>query len=266
MRRTPLLALVVATTACGGAHHPSARDQVGGYIGRVNIIETGMQQPLLHVQSAVQSFAKHRTNASTAAALAGADATLARLRTRLAAAGPPPQARKLQRLLLELVDRERALAQELRALGTFDPAFAAALGPLAQANQAAQARLHGSHRATEVTSAVLAYRAAVRRARAAAGKLEPPAVERPLYTAQVARLDALDAALTRLLKAVAARDDQGIARAEHAISVASVSPDSTANQRAQRAAVQAFDAQVRSISALVRRIARERDRLQATSR
>ena len=94
--------------------------------------------------------------------------------------------------------------------------------------------------------------------------LRPPAVERPLFEAQLTRLIALSSALAGFEHAVRTHDLTATARFQHAVSVASVSADTHANQLAQRAAVVAYDARVSSVQALATRVQRERDRLQAT--
>jgi hypothetical protein len=87
-----------------------------------------------------------------------------------------------------------------------------------------------------------------------------------LYDAQVARLVALDRSLGQLIKALQARDLNAVARAEHAISAASVSSDSLAAQEAQRGAVVAYNSRAASASSLARRIQLEVNRLQVTLR
>jgi hypothetical protein len=263
VKRAALLVAVAVLAGCGKSEHkPTARDQVVAYMGRVNVVEYDLRKPLVRVQRAVQAFSKATNRAATIKALGNADVTLERLRAQLAATVPPPPARKLHGLLLDLVDRERLLASELKDVLVFDPAFAAALRPLAAANATAQARLQGPHPLAEVARAVRDYRAAVRRSLTASRALDPPELERPLYDAQVARLVALDRTLGGLLDAITARDAVRIARAQHAVGVASVSSDSTRSQQAERAAIQQFNRDVRAITIVVRQIATERNRLQ----
>lgn len=265
MRRVALLVAVAVLAGCGGGKHtPSARDRVTAYIGRVNLVQAEMRKPLLQVQLAVTGFGRGADRAKTVADMTRADATLRRLRRRLDATDPPPQARRLHRLTLQLVDEETSLASELRDVAVFDPRFAAAMRPLAQAHASTQAALKGVHRVQEVAASVRTYRAAVEGSLSALRALRPPAVERPLYLAQVARLVALDESLGRLLQAVQKRKANAIAVAEHDVAVASVSSDSTANQRAEQAAIRAFDQRVVAANKLVQRIAEERTRLQTT--
>jgi hypothetical protein len=96
----------------------------------------------------------------------------------LLAANPPPQAAKLQRLLLAVVARQAALTSELRTLEVFEPAFAAALTPVAEANTAARTRLRAAKAPAEVADAVDTYRAAVGRSLKKLRPLRPRAGER----------------------------------------------------------------------------------------
>jgi hypothetical protein len=259
-----LVLAALAATGCGGKHTATPRERVSAYIGRVNAIEAQLRAPVGSTQQAVSEFSSGHYGAATIRRLAKAEATLAKLQRRLAAAAPPAEARKLHRLLVSLVAQERSLVAELHTLTLFDPAFTAALGPLAAANAQSQADLKGQTDPAAVAAVVERYRTAVEGSLTALRRLEPPTVERPSYDAQVHRLVALDAALGKLRAAVLAKDPQAAARAEHAIAVASVSTDSTANQAAQRDAVRAYDAAVRRVRTLESRIAVERNRLQVS--
>lgn len=250
--------LVVA--GCGGGHSSSTRDKVSAYIGRVNVVQSKMQQPLLEIHQAILDFAKHAKPAP--AELAHADTTLERLDTRLAAADPPPQAHKLQQLMQRLIAHEETLVVELRQLTLFEPRFTNAMKPLATANAATEKSLVGLKKPAAVAAVLGSYRSTVESTLANVVKLRPPLVERPLFTAQVGRLRALDTSLGSLVAAVVHHDATASARAQHAVSEASVSSDSRANQLAQRAAVQAYDRSVRQVGQLGAQIAAERNRLQ----
>lgn len=263
MRIACALVAVVGLTACGGGHHgPSARDRVSAYLAHENSISAQMQPSLVAVHQALVDFSHHRSSPTTVKELTTSIATLEKLHRRLAATDPPPQAAKLQRLLLELVTREESLTRELRQLTTFEPAFAKAVAPLAAANTETQARLKTTKKPAAVAALVRSYQSAVEGALAAARKLQPPALERPVYAAELVRLEELAAALGKLAAAAQAHDAQGAALAEHDVSVASVSSDSRANQVAEQNAVRAYDRAVRKIAILGTQITDERNRLQ----
>jgi hypothetical protein len=262
VRRAWLLVAVLALTACGGSKAPTARDRVGEYIHRVDLVQANMQPALVAVHQSVVDFTQHRTAKTNARELAQADATLRKLQRRLARIDPPPQARKLHGLLQQLVAQEVTLASELQQLTVFDPAFVRALEPLVAANARTRTRLQGVTDPDTVDAAVRAYRASVARSLAALRGLHPPVVERPVFLAQVGRLEGLDRALGALERAVTARDAAAAAAAEHAVSVAAVSTDSRSAQDAQRAAVVAYDRSVRRVRTLTTAIDVERARLQ----
>lgn len=262
MRALVVLAVAAALTGCGGSHSPSTRDRVSAYLARENAIDAQMQSSLAAVRQAFGDFARNRTSAATRRELANSVATFDRLRLRLSERHPPPAASKLHRLLLRLVTREATLTRELQQLTIFEPAFVRVLRPLAKANAATQSRLAKTKDPASVAATVRSYRAKVQRALRALRPLHPPALERPSFDAQVARLEALDAALGELATAAAAGDTRAAAEAEHEVSVASVSTDSRANQMAEQNAVRAYDRAVAGIATLSQKISAERDRLQ----
>jgi hypothetical protein len=265
-RASVLVALLALTTACGGSGGNSTRDHVSAYITRVDAIQLAQRHSIVLVQQAVVDFSHGKKPPVVIKHLTSAQATLKNLRAHIAAVAAPPQAQKLRRLVLELFVREAALTTELRDLAVFSPRFADAVRPIAKANLAAKASIASTKDPASVAAAIQQYRAAVRASLVAARKLHPPAVERPLYDAQVARLVALDRSLGQLIKALQARDLNAVARAEHAISVASVSSDSLVAQQAQRAAVMAHNSRAASASSLARRIQLEVNRLQVALR
>lgn len=266
MRRLPVLALVLALVACG-SHKDRARASVADYIARVDAIEQGSQSSLVPVRNALADFARSRNRAKVASELSGAERALARLRLRLDKATAPPQAAKLSRLVRSLVAQQEQLVVELRDVTVFDPKFLAALQPLATANAAAQAKLAKAPKDPAVAAAAVGeYRAAIEQSLPTLHALRPPPLERPLYDAQVRRLDALDRTLGALATALRAKDPVAIAKADHAVSVASVSVDARANQLSQRAAVVAYNARVARLRRLQQAILDERNRLQVNLR
>lgn len=265
-RASVLVALLALATGCGGSGGSSTRDDVSAYITRVDAIQLRQRQSIVLMQQAVADFSHGKKVPVVIKQLTSADATLKMLRARIAAVAAPPQAQKLHRLVLELFDREAALTTELRDLAVFSPRFADALRPIAEANVAAKASITATKDPKAVAGAVQHYRTAVRTSLVAVRKLQPPAVERPLYDAQVARLVALESSLGQLINALQARDLNAVTRAEHAVSVASVSSDSLVAQQAQRAAVVAYNRRAASVSSLARRIQLELNRLQVALR
>ena len=87
-----------------------------------------MQAPLTRVLLAYRAYTQKQGPAKNAGTqLAAAERTLARLERRLAATPAPPEARKLRRLLLDLVSRQAAITREVKGMAEFSPKFAVAL-------------------------------------------------------------------------------------------------------------------------------------------
>jgi hypothetical protein len=265
MRRLTVLAALLALTGCGGhGKSQASRDSVSLYISRVNAVEFLLRKQLDAVSRATVSFSRAHDPAATTVALAGAQQTFIKLHKDVARLSPPPQARKLHRTMLALIAQEAELSGELRRLSAFNPAFADVLRPLSAANASTQKALKAAKKPAVAAAAVHAYRedvvAAIRRTE----KLDPPAVERALFDAQVHRLIDLGSALAKLEQSVKARDLTGTAKAEYAVGVASVSSDTRARQLAQRAAVVLYNSRVHAVQGLAASVQRERDRLQRT--
>jgi hypothetical protein len=237
---------------------------VRSYISHVDAIELRLRKQFAAVSRATAKLSKGRDTRTAAPALTRTRRTLIGMHDELQRVTPPADARKLHRLLLALVAQEASLAGELRDLSVFNPAFAAALRPLAAANASARSALASTTKPAAVAAAVRAYHDAVGTAASMVRALHPPPVERPLYDAQLHRLIGLQRSLAQLERAVQARDRTAAARAEHALSVASVSSDSRARQLAQRDAVLTYNARVGRVETLARRVQRERDHLQRT--
>jgi len=256
------VAAVLVLAGCGGSHSATPRDHVSAYLGRERAIVNRSQPALVAVHQALVDFSHHRSSPATAKQLAAASATFARLGRELKAANPPEQAAKLNGLVLQIVAKQASLTEELRSLIAFEPKFTAALRPVAAANTRARASLAAAKTSAAVAAAVRRYRDAVERSLRALRRLDPPALERPLYTAQLHRLQALDAALGHLAAAATANDARAATRAEREVNAAAVSSDSQGNQVAERNAVLAYDRSVAAIAKLAQQISAERDRLQ----
>ena len=138
--------------------------------------------------------------------------------------------------------------------------------PLVAANARARTDLGSTKDPDQVVTALEAYRAAIDSVLVKARRLDAPPAVQPLEAAQVRRLEDLSSSLERLAVAVRERRAADVPKLQHAVSVASVSSDSQTVQRAQQAAVRAYNARARSIQVLAARVQTERNRLQTTLR
>jgi hypothetical protein len=262
VRPAALLALAVLLLAgCGdsGRRH----DAVSAYFDRVNVLQSAMAKPLVEVSKANRDFAKGSGDpAKVRARLARSEHTLTTLRRRLARVEPPADAAQLQKLLLQLFDRERALAHETLQLADFIPAFSAALTPVAPAGRRLKAELGGKGSADEKAAALERYGAAVSSVLRRLTPLDPPPSSRPVWAAQVRTLRQVREAVTALAAALRAKKTADIGPLLHRFDVAAVGNQSVAAQKAQIAAVKAYNGRVRALDTLATEIARERLRLQ----
>lgn len=265
--------LVVATLAallvsgCGGQ---SKRAAVSGYITRVDDVERGMAGPLAEVTQVNQAFAKSQTKPKAAANLATSERTLRTLQKKLKNITPPPEAKRLHALLLALVGHEVSLAHELAALATFVPRFQSSLQPLAAADNALKKQLGETTKGTAATKALDAkkeleleqYAATIDAVIAELQKLQPPAVWRPGYTAQMSSLEQLRSTALALAQAIRTDAAAAIPTLLQRFDAAAVSDQSVAVQKQQIAAVKAYDARIKTIVSLARKVQLERARLE----
>ena len=259
------------------------RQAVATYIKRVQRVENAMQPTLAQVGHAAGALAganrqgrqdnqgkrKQPSLASARGSLRSAERQLAGLRGRLAAISVPPPARQLRRLMLRLADRQLALTREVAQLERFLPAFESALKPLGPASVALHEALAVQGRFTRAqltavdrrkADALERFRAAVHSVAAAVGKLRPPAVSLPAYRTQMDSLTGMSTAAGRLATVLRTASSGGTAALVQFDRAATVS-QTVAAQRAQIAAIKAYDAEVAGLRRLVRKVYSERARL-----
>ena len=263
------LAAAVASAGCGGGH--SKRKAVTDYINRVDSVEKQLATPLAAVSTANQSFANpKKKNPKLEVQLATSERTMKTLSRRLAAIPAPPEAAHLRALLLQLVNRQVALTHEIDQLFTFVPAFQADLAPLAAADTNLKDDLARSGKTVAATekldsekaAALETYAALVDNAIGKLRLLHPPAVWQPGYTTQLVSLQALRSSALALAGAINAKQAAAVPGLLERFDQAAVSDDSTPAQKAERAAVVAYNGRISALVTLSRKINAERARLQ----
>jgi hypothetical protein len=285
------VAAAVSVTVLGhNSKGSKERRAVTAYIGRVNTIQNQMHAPLTRVLLAYRDFSGKGGNRKHAASeLAAASATLARLDRRLAAVPAPPEARVLRRRILALVAQQAAITREVHSLATFAPGFAGLLARARVANvklgRALQAvpvpkphTLHGTKK--QVLAAQRAYKAQSGAAAAAQAdaidvydaelvtlvhrlaKLQPPPVLKPSYNAQLRAFRAIAASGSQLSAELRKADRANIATLGRRFELSSRIAQSVAAQRAEIAAIKAYNARARAIGAASGRVQEELARLQ----
>lgn len=275
-----LIAATVMIAGCGGSHPTPARTSVADYVMQVNGIERSLGVPLLSVTRVASQFSRSKTSNGTKvvnqtpaeqhAALQVAVGQMVPLRKRLAALQAPAQAQRLRALLLGLTDRQISLARELSKLVVFLPGFTAAMGPLTPAvtnlertlgvNQArgpaAVAQVY-----TEKAAALRQFRSVVLGILTRVQQLKPPAASTPTYRTQIRALEGMASAAGSLATVLPNGNSTAVSGLLAQFDRAATEPVSVTAQRAQAAAIRAYDAKLSSLNGLAEQASRERLRL-----
>ena len=259
-----VVALALGASACGGnAAAKKRHDAVTKYIISVDRIEAKLARPLVAISKANRDFAQSKSNPATISRkLQLAADKVDALRRRLAAIDPPPDAAKLQPLLVELAQREVSLARETAALVLFQPAFSNALRPLAVAGKILKDALSSKAKPAVKATALDAYAAAIGGVLTQLARLQPPPVTAALYHNQRATLEQVAASATVLAQGLRVKHAKNLAALLHAFNAAAVANQSLAAQNSEIQAIHAYDLRIRTIDRLSIRVHREQVRLQ----
>jgi len=240
---------MLAVSGCGS----SKNEALKRYVQQVNAVASGMRFELGQVAAVNASFRTSADLAALAPKFARAQRSLGTFAARLAALAPPPEAKPVATTLAKLVSVERALVTELHRFAVFLPAFRKALAPYSRAVAAFQKAARVVKTAKEEASVVDVYANALSQPLAALAQLSPPAVLAPTYMTQVSLLRSSRTTALSLAAALRA----GRAARAHALLVhlsqIAVSGGSLSAQRAQIAAVRAYDAEVARATTLQNR-------------
>lgn len=298
-RRTLVLGIAAAGAVAAAAtvtavNHKSKgspeRRAVTDYINSVNAIQHRMTAPLTRVMFAYRDFtAKGGSKEAAPRKLAAAAATLQILERRLVALPYPPEARTLRTKLVVLIRREADVTREVQLLAGFAPRYVSTL----RAVRAASGRLdedlakidipeaeslRGTKRAVArarrkfaasaqqaaaaQAAAIEEYDRTVTRVLARLARLRPPPALAPQYRAQIAALHAVTAAGAQLSTHLRGTDRSGVPALSRRFSLASRTAETLAVQRAQIAAVRAYDKRGRDVGAAAAAVQTELARLQ----
>lgn len=298
-RRTVTLGVVAAAAVAaatlvtvegrGSAESPAHR-AVSTYIKQVDGVQQQLRVRLTTLLSDYRSFSTQKSGPQALARVRDAERTLRSVDRRVRALAPPPQADRLHRLVLELLGVDIAVAHELTQLTAFMPHFRAALQSASLASRQlstslAAARLPTPHavrgtpkqiaraRAAYHTKAAAAVNAqadavvayCVRLGRVLSGLrvLQSPPVMAPTLHAQVAALVATRRTGFALARELRKTNLSNVPVLSHRFSAAARTAGSVSAQRAQIAAIKAYNARVRQTGAIAARIRTEVLRLQS---
>lgn len=257
------VALVLLAAACGGDNN-KRRDSLQAYITQVNAAQVKMRKPLLQVERAYRDFGRKKGSTLTAIEprLAKSAVTMHGLERKLRALRPPPDAKHLHALILQLVHAEGEIAGEIVGLAQFAPRFSAALTPLASAGRNLHDAFKGAKTAKAQAVALDAYAAAL------AGVLErlrplhaPPALE-PTLSSQRSTLARVRTSATELADGLRKNRRVALPTLIQRFTNAGLANQGLAAQKARIAAIKAYNHRVANLVTLARRVDRERLRLE----
>jgi hypothetical protein len=257
-----LVAGAVAAAALAGCGGHSDRKQVAAYIQRVDVVEGRLAAPLREITLANRSFAgKHPDPAAIERRIAKARVRVAAAERQLKAIDPPPRAAHLQELLVRLVEREDELAGELQQLAGFVPAFARAVQPLAGTSTTLRQALASKTPNAQKAVALRAYAARLSFVALNLGTLVSPPATKPTLAAQASTLEHVQAAAVALAAALERKQTKRVPALLRRLDVAAVGNRTLTAQRAEIAAIRAYDGRIRSLSTLAAAIGKERVKL-----
>jgi hypothetical protein len=239
---------------------PSRRAVVGAYITRVGQVQVRMATQVRAVNAAYRDFAKRPARLEQdVPRFRRAERTLAQLRARLATVKPPREARTLRGLLLQLADANVAMAGDVTALAVYLPRSARAQRPLQPAVADLRRRVGAARSAKEQASAFAAYAATASSVADRVARIPAPAAFTRSRAAQVAHLQRLASISSGIGIAL---EQKRVKEATKLVADLRTAQLSTSVARAQRTAVQAFNARLTQIADIAKRIDRERRRLE----
>lgn len=271
------VAAILALAGCGQAAPRGS--ELASYLKHVQRVETLLKRPLGVVAGADRALAAAQRSdlAPHATAIVAAERSLRSsierqraLRAQLAAIDAPAAAARLRALVLQLADRQISLTRELAGLVVFLPRFRAALVPLAPATRRLKRVLAtGGTYAPSAGAAAYARKAAgLRRFKAAVTgvvaqlrRLHPPAVSLPEYRTQLASLHGMSASAGRLADALTGRTATDVPALLLSFDRSASLSRTVPAQRAQIAAIRAWDGELAGLRKLSVAVARERYRL-----
>lgn len=282
--------VAVAVTLFGRSSASPKHKAVAAYITDINQIQQQMQVQLINSVSAYRALANGTVAPKTLAPkLAQAELTLRRLQGRIVALPAPELARRLRVLLIQLIGSEVSTAHDVGQLATFAPQFAvlleegrAAGAGLARALAAVKPpqahKIHGTKKqvkqaqaafaaaaakdAALQADAVDAYDAKIARLERDLRKLDPPPIVSPDYRTQLQTLAASRTAGSALAQELRKTNRSRVAVFSRKFTLAARIAGSVSAQKAQIAAIKAYDARVREIGTLQGKIKLELASLQ----
>ncbi len=256
-----LIVVVAAVAGCGGGHQQ--RDAVDQYVREVNTIQAQMRGPLAEVAQSTRTFKATPAELSRSRPrLVRAERTLTRLERRLKRLDPPADAERLHARLLRLVSAEVALTHELRRIAEVFPRLDAQSTAVSAAGKRLRTDLDAATTGVAQAAALERYGRTLGPPLVALRALQPPPLLARVRGTQVTALTRLRSSAAGLARALRQRREAEVRTLVRRFALAARTGDTVAAQRAQIAAIKAYNARARRISQLAAEVQRERDRLE----
>jgi hypothetical protein len=255
-----VLALVLA--GCGGDGKAGRMRAVDSYLNSVNTSQKDLSFQLGQVNQTYRGFSLKSDLTKETPKLREAERSIRRVRARLAALHPPPDALVLHRGLLRLFALDAALAHEVTQITVYLPVLARTLAQLAPEDARLRATLRSAKKSSEQSQAFLRYAAALTPVLARLDALKPPPVLAPTHEAQLTRLTTLRSLSVQLAAAMAQRDRARVNTLVARYRTVQGAGAQVALLRAQAAAIKAYDRRLYRIYGVQAEIMRERGRVE----
>ena len=239
------------------------RESVESYIEQVNAIQADLREPLSSVaQVNVEFSTKGSELERLRPRLERSERTMRDLNSRVERLVPPEQAAGLHRAFLALVDAQADLAGEVAAMASFLPELRAAVEPVAPASRRLRQKLTVVQTPVAQAAELDRYRAGLALAVKRLEALDPPRALAPSRDAQLRSLRSVRASAANLAGALRADDREALPRLIAAFANAGRSGESVSAQKAQIAAIKAYNRRVAHIQDLAETVTNERIRLE----
>jgi hypothetical protein len=271
VRGTALLLVLLFLGGCGSNGTKERRQAVNDYfasVGKAQVVLVGRQA---QINSTLQAFSLTGSTASELRKLRDGRAVVGRALRNVRGVQPPPDAERLQQMIVQRLELQRALLDELIATAVYIPQVAAIAPPLQAATLALRRNLGvaaGSPTVNSQSPALSDYAAAfggygdaLKPISARLEALTAPPILRPSLDAErraLTRSIALCAAISRALDR---RDIPAANTSIHALFSVSAELNGERTKEQQAAAGRAYNARVHRLDLLATRIDRERNRL-----
>jgi hypothetical protein len=287
------VAVAIVIVVTGRKHESPERAAVTQYIKDVDRLQQEQRASLTGAGLAYRNLAIGKPlPAARQRELVAAEATLRKLRDRVIALPAPAVAHRLKALLVQLAQRQVAVAHEVNEVAVFVPRYVVLLQQVrATATELGRAlaavptvkvlRAHGTkaqiaaataahnaevaHAASVQADAIDAYVASMRAISRRSNAVAAPSVLRPVYDAEARAIAASVVAGTALSVALRSTTRADVPARSRDFAEATRSAGAVSVQRAEIAAIKAYDGRIRAIGKVQDRIRLEIGRVDAAT-